>query len=54
MSAGRDRPGAATIVRPPADAYRAGVGEVGFTLGEFWPDAFKENEVGLFIFDRTG
>jgi 2-polyprenyl-3-methyl-5-hydroxy-6-metoxy-1,4-benzoquinol methylase len=48
------RPAGNYIVHRAQDAYQAILGEVGLTLRDFWPYAFRENEVGLFIFDRTG
>lgn len=48
------RPAGNYIVHRAHDAYQAILGEVGLTLRGFWPYAYRENEVGLFIFDRTG
>ncbi len=42
------------IVHRDHESYQAVVGEAGFTFRDFRPYAFRENEVGLFVFDRTG
>jgi SAM-dependent methyltransferase len=41
------------IVHRAHDGYRSILAEAGFTFREFQPYAFRENEVGFLIFDRT-
>lgn len=47
------RPSGTYIVHRAHDAYEGILGELGFTLRDFKPYAFRENQVGLFIFDRS-